>query len=195
MILNRNCLNLQYLSLAHCYRFTDKGFMYLATGKGCHKLVHLNLSGCTQVSWYALCSVVCILTPQRTLFYLSWAFSPAWINPVTPLCFHVLEFLPVSWWLFSLRAQSKWTTWRRGRVQGSQEEGWVYTISSGPPTLHNITHMHWNIIRTFPLGMWISLAPDVSLYGAVTMCAAGKTARKKCIHTHAYFPLSPPRWL
>uniref|UniRef100_A0AAQ6IUP6 F-box/LRR-repeat protein 15-like leucin rich repeat domain-containing protein n=1 Tax=Anabas testudineus TaxID=64144 RepID=A0AAQ6IUP6_ANATE len=46
--LSRNCLNLQYLSLAYCYRFTDKGFLYLTTDKGCHSLVHLNLSGCTQ---------------------------------------------------------------------------------------------------------------------------------------------------
>ncbi|TMS05691.1 Dynein regulatory complex subunit 6 [Larimichthys crocea] len=45
-----NCLNLQYLSLAYCYRFTDKGFMYLTTGKGCHNLFHLNLSGCTQMT-------------------------------------------------------------------------------------------------------------------------------------------------
>uniref|UniRef100_A0A8C3A6J0 F-box and leucine-rich repeat protein 13 n=1 Tax=Cyclopterus lumpus TaxID=8103 RepID=A0A8C3A6J0_CYCLU len=48
--LSRNCLNLQYLSLAYCYRFTDKGFMYLTTGNGCHNLVHLNLSGCTQMT-------------------------------------------------------------------------------------------------------------------------------------------------
>ncbi|KAK2917973.1 hypothetical protein Q8A73_004719 [Channa argus] len=48
--LSRNCLNLQYLSLAYCYRFTDKGFLYLTTGKGCHRLIHLNLSGCTQVT-------------------------------------------------------------------------------------------------------------------------------------------------
>nr|XP_046250511.1 dynein regulatory complex subunit 6 isoform X3 [Scatophagus argus] len=48
--LSRNCLNLQYLSLAYCYRFTDKGFMYLNTGKGCHNLIHLNLSGCTQMT-------------------------------------------------------------------------------------------------------------------------------------------------
>ncbi|XP_036961774.1 dynein regulatory complex subunit 6 isoform X4 [Acanthopagrus latus] len=46
--LSRNCLNLQFLSLAYCYRFTDEGCMYLATGKGCCNLLHLNLSGCTQ---------------------------------------------------------------------------------------------------------------------------------------------------
>ncbi|KAG7217379.1 hypothetical protein INR49_021546, partial [Caranx melampygus] len=46
--LSRNCVNLQYLSLAYCYKFTDKGFQYLTTGKGCHNLIHLNLSGCTQ---------------------------------------------------------------------------------------------------------------------------------------------------
>ncbi|XP_078024112.1 F-box and leucine-rich repeat protein 13 [Epinephelus lanceolatus] len=48
--LSRNCVNLQYLSVAYCYRFTDKGFMYLTTGKGCHNLIHLNLSGCTQMT-------------------------------------------------------------------------------------------------------------------------------------------------
>ncbi|XP_031173797.1 dynein regulatory complex subunit 6 isoform X1 [Sander lucioperca] len=48
--LSRSSLNLQYLSLAYCYRFTDKGFMYLNTGKGCHNLIHLNLSGCTQMT-------------------------------------------------------------------------------------------------------------------------------------------------
>ncbi|KAK5867568.1 hypothetical protein PBY51_012043 [Eleginops maclovinus] len=48
--LSRNCLNLQYLSLAYCYRFTDEGFLYLATEKGCHNLIHLNLSGCTQMT-------------------------------------------------------------------------------------------------------------------------------------------------
>uniref|UniRef100_A0A671Y482 F-box and leucine-rich repeat protein 13 n=1 Tax=Sparus aurata TaxID=8175 RepID=A0A671Y482_SPAAU len=48
--LSRNCLNLQFLSLAYCYRFTDEGFMYLATGKGCCNLLHLNLSGCTQMT-------------------------------------------------------------------------------------------------------------------------------------------------
>uniref|UniRef100_A0A3Q2VA30 F-box/LRR-repeat protein 15-like leucin rich repeat domain-containing protein n=1 Tax=Haplochromis burtoni TaxID=8153 RepID=A0A3Q2VA30_HAPBU len=48
--LSRNCLSLQYLSLAYCDRFTDEGFLYLATGKGCHNLIHLNLSGCTQLT-------------------------------------------------------------------------------------------------------------------------------------------------
>ncbi|XP_013124115.2 dynein regulatory complex subunit 6 isoform X1 [Oreochromis niloticus] len=48
--LSRNCLSLQYLSLAYCDRFTDEGFLYLTTGKGCHSLIHLNLSGCTQLT-------------------------------------------------------------------------------------------------------------------------------------------------
>nr|XP_015208118.1 PREDICTED: F-box/LRR-repeat protein 13 isoform X3 [Lepisosteus oculatus] len=47
-VLARCCLNLQYLSLAYCRKFTDKGLQYLATGKGCHKLIYLDLSGCTQ---------------------------------------------------------------------------------------------------------------------------------------------------
>ncbi|XP_048863307.1 dynein regulatory complex subunit 6 [Brienomyrus brachyistius] len=48
--LSRCCLSLQYLSLAYCRNFTDRGLQYLTTGKGCHRLVHLDLSGCTQIS-------------------------------------------------------------------------------------------------------------------------------------------------
>ncbi|KAM8892103.1 F-box and leucine-rich repeat protein 13 isoform 2-T2 [Spinachia spinachia] len=48
--LSRNCLNLQYLSLAYCCTFTDNGFVYLTTEKGCQNLIHLNLSGCTQMT-------------------------------------------------------------------------------------------------------------------------------------------------
>ncbi|XP_072565416.1 F-box and leucine-rich repeat protein 13 [Paramormyrops kingsleyae] len=48
--LSRCCLSLQYLSLAYCRSFTDRGLQYLTTGKGCHRLVHLDLSGCTQIS-------------------------------------------------------------------------------------------------------------------------------------------------
>ncbi|XP_047452803.1 dynein regulatory complex subunit 6 [Mugil cephalus] len=61
--LSRNCLSLQYLSLAYCYRFTDKGFLYLTTGKGCRNLIHLNLSGCTQmtVNGFSYISVGCPL--------------------------------------------------------------------------------------------------------------------------------------
>uniref|UniRef100_A0A8C4RRA9 F-box and leucine rich repeat protein 13 n=1 Tax=Erpetoichthys calabaricus TaxID=27687 RepID=A0A8C4RRA9_ERPCA len=44
------CLNLQYLSLSYSRKFTDKGLQYLVTGKGCHKLIYLDLSGCTQIS-------------------------------------------------------------------------------------------------------------------------------------------------
>ncbi|KAK4830289.1 hypothetical protein QYF61_009492 [Mycteria americana] len=42
--------NLQYLSLAHCRKFTDKGLLYLGSGRGCHKLIYLDLSGCIQIS-------------------------------------------------------------------------------------------------------------------------------------------------
>ncbi|KAG5210260.1 hypothetical protein JEQ12_015454 [Ovis aries] len=40
--------NLQNLSLAYCRKFTDKGLQYLNLGNGCHKLIYLDLSGCTQ---------------------------------------------------------------------------------------------------------------------------------------------------
>uniref|UniRef100_A0A3Q2UNQ9 F-box and leucine rich repeat protein 13 n=1 Tax=Fundulus heteroclitus TaxID=8078 RepID=A0A3Q2UNQ9_FUNHE len=46
----RNCLSLQYLSLAHCRRFTDEGFLCLTTEKGARNLTHLNLSECSQMT-------------------------------------------------------------------------------------------------------------------------------------------------
>ncbi|XP_076877799.1 F-box and leucine-rich repeat protein 13 isoform X2 [Brachyhypopomus gauderio] len=48
--MSRNCMTLQSLSLAYCRRFTDKGLQVLTTGRGCHGLTHLDLSGCTQIS-------------------------------------------------------------------------------------------------------------------------------------------------
>lgn len=45
----RHFHNLQSLSLAYCRKFTDKGLQYLNLGNGCHKLIYLDLSGCTQV--------------------------------------------------------------------------------------------------------------------------------------------------
>lgn len=49
LLLSRYCTNLLYLSLAYCTKFTNKGLSYMANGKGCHKIVHLDLSGCEQV--------------------------------------------------------------------------------------------------------------------------------------------------
>ncbi|KAM6152000.1 LOW QUALITY PROTEIN: F-box and leucine-rich repeat protein 13 [Erethizon dorsatum] len=46
----RHFHNLQNLSLAYCRKFTDKGLQYLNLGNGCHKLIYLDLSGCTQIS-------------------------------------------------------------------------------------------------------------------------------------------------
>ncbi|XP_062318798.1 F-box and leucine-rich repeat protein 13 [Osmerus eperlanus] len=48
--LSRICVNLQYLSLAGCRTFSDKGLQYLSTGRGCKNLLHLDLSSCTQIS-------------------------------------------------------------------------------------------------------------------------------------------------
>ncbi|XP_051704819.2 F-box and leucine-rich repeat protein 13 isoform X1 [Oryctolagus cuniculus] len=49
-LLPRHFYNLQNLSLAYCRKFTDKGLQYLSLGNGCHKLICLDLSGCTQIS-------------------------------------------------------------------------------------------------------------------------------------------------
>uniref|UniRef100_A0A4W2GVZ4 F-box and leucine rich repeat protein 13 n=1 Tax=Bos indicus x Bos taurus TaxID=30522 RepID=A0A4W2GVZ4_BOBOX len=49
-LLPRYFYNLQNLSLAYCRKFTDKGLQYLNLGNGCHKLIYLDLSGCTQIT-------------------------------------------------------------------------------------------------------------------------------------------------
>ncbi|KAI6656364.1 F-box/LRR-repeat protein 13-like [Oopsacas minuta] len=48
--LSRHCINLRFLSLAHCLEFTTQGMLHMAEGKGCHKLVHVDLSGCVQLT-------------------------------------------------------------------------------------------------------------------------------------------------
>ncbi|XP_063783067.1 F-box and leucine-rich repeat protein 13 isoform X2 [Pseudophryne corroboree] len=49
-VMSRYLLNLQYLSLAYSKKFTDKGLQYLGSGKGCHKIIYLDVSGCSQIS-------------------------------------------------------------------------------------------------------------------------------------------------
>ncbi|XP_061438068.1 F-box and leucine-rich repeat protein 13 isoform X2 [Rhineura floridana] len=49
-LLSRGFPNLQCLSLAYCRKFTDKGLQYLSSGRGCHKLIYLDISGCLQIS-------------------------------------------------------------------------------------------------------------------------------------------------
>ncbi|XP_066448080.1 F-box and leucine-rich repeat protein 13 isoform X2 [Eleutherodactylus coqui] len=49
-VMSRYLLNLQYLSVAYSRKFTDKGLQYLGSGKGCHKIIYLDMSGCTQIS-------------------------------------------------------------------------------------------------------------------------------------------------
>lgn len=46
----RCCMNLQYLSLAFCNKFSDRGLIYLATGKFARKLEYLDMSGCLQLT-------------------------------------------------------------------------------------------------------------------------------------------------
>ncbi|XP_012940737.1 dynein regulatory complex subunit 6 isoform X2 [Aplysia californica] len=48
--INKYCMNLQYLSLAFCAKFTDRGLLYLASGKCHQKLQYLDMSGCLQIT-------------------------------------------------------------------------------------------------------------------------------------------------
>jgi len=48
--LGRHCHFLQFLSVAYSKQFTDRAFVYLTNGRGCRKLAHLDISGCTQLT-------------------------------------------------------------------------------------------------------------------------------------------------
>ena len=59
--------SLHYLSLAYAPHFTHKSLSSITTGKGCRRLVYLDLSGCTQLCGDALgligrgCSILATL--------------------------------------------------------------------------------------------------------------------------------------
>jgi F-box/leucine-rich repeat protein 13 len=48
--LARHCHFLQFLSVAYSKHLTDRAFVYLTSGRGCRKLAHLDISGCTQLT-------------------------------------------------------------------------------------------------------------------------------------------------
>ncbi|XP_056596470.1 dynein regulatory complex subunit 6 [Triplophysa dalaica] len=48
--LSRCCLTLRSLNLAYCTNISDEGLQNLTTGKGCHRLIQLDLSGCSQIT-------------------------------------------------------------------------------------------------------------------------------------------------
>jgi F-box/leucine-rich repeat protein 13 len=48
--LGRHCHFLQFLSVAYSKQFTDRAFVHLINGRGCRKLAHLDISGCTQLT-------------------------------------------------------------------------------------------------------------------------------------------------
>ena len=50
MYIYRHYVNIQYLSIANCVGFTTAGVYYFMVGKGLHKLSHLDISGCHQVT-------------------------------------------------------------------------------------------------------------------------------------------------
>lgn len=48
--LSRHCHFLQFLSVAYSKQFTDRAFVFLTNGRGCRKLAHLDISGCSQLT-------------------------------------------------------------------------------------------------------------------------------------------------
>lgn len=85
----RSCINLQYLSLAYCYRVSEKGLTYLNTGKGCRNLIHLDLSGCNQVG--------ALLLRHSTQLQLQSRLRLLRVNPVSPLSLCFPSVLSCSW--------------------------------------------------------------------------------------------------
>lgn len=49
-VLARHYVNIQYLSLAGCTGFTTAGVYYFMVGQGLHKLSHLDISSCSQIT-------------------------------------------------------------------------------------------------------------------------------------------------
>lgn len=48
--LARHCHFLQFLSVAYSKQFSDRAFSFITNGRGCRKLAHLDVSGCTQLT-------------------------------------------------------------------------------------------------------------------------------------------------
>ena len=47
--LGREAMNIQYLRLAYCTKFSSRGLYYIGTGEGCRLLKSVDLSGCLQI--------------------------------------------------------------------------------------------------------------------------------------------------
>lgn len=130
MPLNRNCRNLQYLSVAYCNRVTDEGFLCLAQETVCNNLIYLDLSGCTQVSGgpllgFRLLSLRSLGLPSK--------------NPRAPLARGSARS-----WLRTVAAGSRRADCEEGRREADSDKRWVWFTQPppGPPTfamctLHN----------------------------------------------------------
>ncbi|KAM6097267.1 LOW QUALITY PROTEIN: F-box and leucine-rich repeat protein 13 [Chlamydotis macqueenii] len=96
LLLSSSFPSLQYLSLA-CRKFTDKGLLYLGSGKGCHKLIYLDLSGCIQMSVDGFkniangCSGI-----QDLLVDKMPTLTDGYIQALVEKCQHVLTSLYIS---------------------------------------------------------------------------------------------------
>lgn len=156
MLLNRNCLNLQYLSLAYCNRVTDEGFLCLAKEKVCYNLIYLDLSGCTQVSGKSFSGFR--LQPLRSLGLRS-------TNPGA-----LITRVLARSWLRSLGAQSKWANCEEGRQDADKWRVWFTQPLLAHPLLPRAlsTTEHSNIKNLFQ-GLCTFQMFDLNLWSAETM--------------------------
>ncbi|XP_031421085.1 dynein regulatory complex subunit 6 isoform X2 [Clupea harengus] len=144
-ILARCCMNLQYLSLAHCRKFTDKGLQFLATERGCHGLVHIDLSGCTQITvdGFGHIAAGCSLL-QHIVFDNMPTFTDKCLQVLTAKChslvtISVLESPHLTDTAFKTIAEV--ASLKKLRIQGNNhitDIGWKAVCKSSP----KLSHLH-----------------------------------------------------
>ncbi|XP_033744599.1 dynein regulatory complex subunit 6-like isoform X5 [Pecten maximus] len=86
--ISKYCANLQFLSMASCRKYTDKGLQYLSSGKNSKKLEYLDLSGCLQVTPEGFQNLAAGCTNMHTLILNDFAtLNDDCLKPITAKCF------------------------------------------------------------------------------------------------------------
>ncbi|XP_021365051.1 F-box/LRR-repeat protein 13-like isoform X4 [Mizuhopecten yessoensis] len=86
--ISKYCANLQFLSMASCCKYTDKGLQYLASGKSNKKLEYLDLSGCLQVTPEGFQNLASGCSNIHTLILNDFAtLNDDCLKPITAKCF------------------------------------------------------------------------------------------------------------
>lgn len=86
--ISKYCANLQFLSMASCRKYTDKGLQYLSSGKNSKKLEYLDLSGCLQVTPEGFQNLATGCTNMHSLILNDFAtLNDDCLKPITAKCY------------------------------------------------------------------------------------------------------------